>query len=839
MPEAEKRGPPQGPPQGAPAEGTHESGGGSNSPSGGECPVGLAAAAAQQQEAQQLQGQGSMEQQQQQQEPQRQPSGAAQQQGEGKRPSKRDSDIMRFSSWSLRSSSSGLAEQMKALGARAEASSSRSSSSSSTTPFGVVVAGSGRLRLMQREDSLSAQASAAAAAVAAAAAAGAAHSPRRPQQQQQQQQGDGAESVRSSNPSPRLSASLFGHSASLSVAEVAVAPGQEGLAEIFWKPDEGDFLDSQLSGFGRRRAQFALSGSQEESLSNEMPEALVHDIREAAGTLHRPPAPGHQDWQFKRRQSFRRVLRPRGGNHLASETLDALAGMNRTFLGDIYEELQEQVSKRREQQQQQQEQQQQQQQQQEQRQASEPEVYEIPGMPPAPQPSRGAGYDAGTIDAGSEALLMEVSFEAPDLDLAFERFAGAQLSLDQRQDDDLRQLQGPPKFDRMHTRGPTEKKESPRSRLARLRLEVPQAVELLESLCAHADESRKRQQQHGDSSSGAAYVLSLNEALAEAAHEAETTVREGVAADTALQQVLFKQQQPQQQQQQQQQQDMSQPSLLNPTDTGGLLAPLYCPTSCVEMDTLAREAQEHLQVPVQQQQKGGGSGSAIEVLDAVPLTAAAQGAAARRLLLLEERLKRLEQACLPAAAANRTEEPEVLRLATQWEADSEAPTLAELASRLHQLLSLAADPSPLSQLSARLSVVRCCLDEQEQQQEQQEQQQRQQQRWQEERGTFDEEDFSEFLPEKIVLSLHQQLAPCKTLADNLPQVTQALSQAKVRFASIVSLLEAMSSQAAQQKTLQEKLTSLQSIAAALSGASAAQREAEKPIFELPQRQAQP
>ncbi|CDJ64430.1 hypothetical protein, conserved [Eimeria necatrix] len=433
---------------------------------------------------------------------------------------------------------------------------------------------------------------------------------------------------------------------------------------------------------------------------------------------------------------------------------------------------------------------------------------------------------------------MEVSFEAPDLDLAFERFAGAQLSLDQRQDDDLRQLQGPPKFDRMHTRGPTEKKESPRSRLARLRLEVPQAVELLESLCAHADESRKRQQQHGDSSSGAAYVLSLNEALGEAAHEAETRVREGVAADTALQQVLFKQQQPQQQQQQQQE-DMSQPSLLNPTDTGGLLAPLYCPTSCVEMDTLAREAQEHLQVPVQQQQQGGGSGSAIEVLDAVPLTAAAQGAAARRLLLLEGRLKRLEQACLPAGR----------RLAcllglhdadrTQWEADSEAPTLAELASRLHQLLSLAADPSPLSQLAARLSVVRCCLDEQEQQQQQQEQQQRQQQRWQEERGTFDEEDFSEFLPEKIVLSLHQQLAPCKTLADNLPQVTAALGQAKVRFASIVSLLEAMSSQAAQQKTLQEKLTSLQSIAAALSGASAAQREAEKAIFELPQRRAQP
>ena len=57
---------------------------------------------------------------------------------------------------------------------------------------------------------------------------------------------------------------------------------------------------------------------------------------------------------------------------------------------------------------------------------------------------------------------------------------------------------------------------------------------------------------------------------------------EGVAADAALQRVLFKQQ-PQQQ--------TEEASYLEASDTGGLLAPLYCPSSCIEMDALVRSAQ--------------------------------------------------------------------------------------------------------------------------------------------------------------------------------------------------------------------------------------------------------
>ena len=115
-----------------------------------------------------------------------------------------------------------------------------------------------------------------------------------------------------------------------------------------------------------------------------------------------------------------------------------------------------------------------------------------------------------------------------------------------------------------------------------------------------------------------------------------------------------------------------------------------------------------------------------------------------------------------------------------------AAAAAELASRLHCLLSLAADPSPLSELSARLSVVGCCLAEQEEQQheQQQQQQQRQQQRWEQERGLLGEEDLIEFSPEQIALSLHQKLLPCKHLVDKLPEVRVALSQAKDRFADV-------------------------------------------------------
>lgn len=114
-----------------------------------------------------------------------------------------------------------------------------------------------------------------------------------------------------------------------------------------------------------------------------------------------------------------------------------------------------------------------------------------------------------------------------------------------------------------------------------------------------------------------------------------------------------------------------------------------------------------------------------------------------------------------------------------------AVAASELASRLHSLLSLVVDPAPLSLLASRLSVLRCCLEEQQQQQQQeQQQQQRQQQRWEEERGAVEEDEFSEFLPEKIVLSLHKNLMPCNAVADGVDKIAEGLSHAKDRFADV-------------------------------------------------------
>ncbi|OEH76974.1 hypothetical protein cyc_06829 [Cyclospora cayetanensis] len=628
-----------------------------------------------------------------------------------------------------------LAQRMKAAASKTEVRTSDSSAVMAGGPlFPATECGSGRFRLRTREASLS-----------FGGFRGAAEGGRTPDDElQRQKQHSGSVSAISSplgsSPSP-LSRSRH----SVSFAELEVKSGQEELAELFWRGSDTELHSPQLSGVGRRRAQFFLSGSRDASLSGEIPVALVQDLREAGSSMQRPQARAQQDWMLKRRQSLRHVGTRRYSSHSDRKALEVLAAMEKRFLPDVYEELQAQ--------------------------------------------------------AGSDTLLMEVSFAPLDLDLAFERFTGAGFFPNEQLDEDLRQLYRKTSVDVTHLLGPTERKESPMSRLARLRVEVPDAIKLLEGLCAHADESRRQQEQFGDVSSGAAYIYSLNEALAtplavslhpewkvsrltgattltvletvvpreqrqrgmrqegraayvsgcavsETSKELKDNVREGVAADAALQRILFKHHHPQRQQL----------FLAAQGDSSGLLAPLYCPNSCVVMDTLARDAQ-----------------------DAAQLAAASREEANRRLQQLEERIRRLEQMCSPSAAATQIESAEVLQLADQWSADPKAPSLVEMASQLHHLLALVADPSPLSVLSARLAVLRCC---QEEQQQQQQQQQRHQERWEEERRGIEEDEFSEFLPEKIVLSLHQKLMPCSSIVEGLPKITEGLIQAKDKFADV-------------------------------------------------------
>lgn len=66
--------------------------------------------------------------------------------------------------------------------------------------------------------------------------------------------------------------------------------------------------------------------------------------------------------------------------------------------------------------------------------------------------------------------------------------------------------------------------------------------------------------------------------VSEAAEGLETSVKETVAADMTLQQALLGGGQQQQQQL----------SLLGQEEAGAIIAPLYCPQSCVDMETLAR-----------------------------------------------------------------------------------------------------------------------------------------------------------------------------------------------------------------------------------------------------------
>ncbi|KAL8441689.1 hypothetical protein Emed_007519 [Eimeria media] len=854
------------------------------------------------------QEQQQQEQQQQKQQEQQQQEQQEQQQEEASDPQGTDSDMGPRAS----------------LGSRAL---SRSRGSSSVR---VAVSGSGRLRFMSRGDSIASM----------IAAAGNSPSPHEQQQQQQQQRIGSSE---------RLAHLISGSLSSVSCSNVAVAAGQEELADLFWNVADSGGAGTQLDGMRRRRTQFKLaedgegadseghascsssalptantqrplgqretdsssssSNSSSSSSSSsrlrwktnghecfvflrplQIPEALADDLREAASSF-RSRTSGSGDWTLRRRRSMRFASRRRSSRPVTNAALQLLERMQQKFLPDIYEELQDRVRLRQQKRRQQQQQQQQQQRQQQQQEVwGEEEVYEVAGLPTAAQPAAKAFEESQPMEAaGSEALLMEVSFAPLDLDLAFQRFTGAKCLLGEGLDDDLRQLYRPPKADTTRLLEAGERKESPRSRLARLRVEVPDAIKFVEELREHAENEKASEQEAAASASGAAYILSLSQTLSSellsrrpvnsfgvafgeaqadaaapsaaaaaaaaaraaavlssgAAAGLSTAVRERVAADVELQQALFTGGQQQQQQL----------SLLDQEETGGLVAPLFCPSSCVEMEQLARDPlpiaasqqqfnllpfvssfccglpQEQLVHSVQQpqQQHAGGAVEGLEVLDAAQLAGAGRAAAARRLLQLESRLNRLERVCLAESAAEGTPEPEVRALLRQRAEDPQAPSLAELASRLDNLLALASDPTPLSLLASRLSVVRCCMDEQQQQQQQQQEHHRQQQRqrWEDDRGALEDNEFSEFLPENIVLSLHRKLMPCKGIAEGLPRTTEALNRAKTSYAGVVSLVEAMTALGAQQQTLKEKVVSLHSIASSVSAASTALRRAEE------------
>ena len=95
-----------------------------------------------------------------------------------------------------------------------------------------------------------------------------------------------------------------------------------------------------------------------------------------------------------------------------------------------------------------------------------------------------------------------------------------------------------------------------------------------------AGSSCLEQQQHAAEAGFCRVCLPVCLFSSEASQGLGSRVREGVAADPALQQALFMEQQ-----------EQEQLSPLTQEEPSGIIAPLYCPDNCVEMTQLARDVQ--------------------------------------------------------------------------------------------------------------------------------------------------------------------------------------------------------------------------------------------------------
>ncbi|KAL8425516.1 hypothetical protein ACSSS7_008375 [Eimeria intestinalis] len=129
----------------------------------------------------------------------------------------------------------------------------------------VAVSGSGRLRFVSRGDSIA----------SVLAAVGGSMSQQQQQQQQEQQQQRG---MSSSERLARLISGPDGLSAlsSVSCSNVAVASGQEDLAELFWNAADNTGAERQLEGMRRRRTQFRLAGDEGEDSEADAVRAHTH-----------------------------------------------------------------------------------------------------------------------------------------------------------------------------------------------------------------------------------------------------------------------------------------------------------------------------------------------------------------------------------------------------------------------------------------------------------------------------------------------------------------------------------------------------------------------------------
>ncbi|CBZ52196.1 conserved hypothetical protein, partial [Neospora caninum Liverpool] len=369
----------------------------------------------------------------------------------------------------------------------------------------------------------------------------------------------------------------------------------------------------------------------------------------------------------------------------------------------------------------------------------------------------------------SKALNVELVDTAIDPEWAFQQFSGKKIDAGARFDDRLDRLTETPEEVKLHGYFPFQK-ESAKSRYERLITEVPHALVAVKEYFSNVDMLEKihKQEEQLPEESRAGFLLRLNGMLEDQGAALSRLVKNYVATDVPLQNILFGR-------------THFTPEG-EPVDVD--LFDAYCPDDCVAVDAVASSV----------------------LRDAMLNDEVVAANLERRVAAIESRLDEVSEMIdednllpwedLTAEALHR------------FKADSR-DFATQLAS-VDRLLSRTLSEAVLSQLETRLQLVKRQLDEQEEFLRR-----RQQQRVREKQRQLDsgnapvgyDDILEDWKPEKLLEKLHQSLKDFKDTAERVDTIGGQLEAAFAAREPLVGFLQQMRKQEKQNEVLKASLGS--------------------------------
>ncbi|PFH36032.1 hypothetical protein BESB_056830 [Besnoitia besnoiti] len=416
-------------------------------------------------------------------------------------------------------------------------------------------------------------------------------------------------------------------------------------------------------------------------------------------------------------------------------------------------------------------------------------------------------------DAPGKANV-EIRTRKIDPEWAFQQFSGKKIDGEARFDDSLEILYEEREEVKLHGYSRFQK-ESAKERYDRLVREVPHAIVGVREYSSNMNLLEKIHKEEEDPPEGsrAAYVLRLNDMLRSQREAVGALVKDYVAADVTLQNVLF--------------------GRTNFTLEGELvdvdLFDAYCPDDCLPVNAVASSAfasshgsacAQGLGIPIRR----GVAEPAIQIRDGAVNEGIALANFERRLQTLEGRLEDVcnlidENRLLPQKSLTRD-------ALDKFKADSRS--FAAQLTAMDNVLSHALSEPALNRLELRLQVVKSQMEEQEAFVRSREQQRAREKQRQVESGAADPADLvdlpDDWKPETLLKRLHESLISFKGTAERIDEIGGKLESAFAARKPLVDFLKKMHNQEKQNEVVLATLGSAVQMLQALNGAHAKAKE---------------